>query len=137
VQVESGLHVLPGPALLRVRHDVARMLNLSEGTSIGEDEQRVFFVPNDPGTADPVPLAGLCFLRGEHQLERIEPVAAGPEILPDLWALSFKLPTEADFSRSLSLLVDLTQSTSFWNLRRSVGRADLFDAVDEIVRMML
>jgi hypothetical protein len=61
-------------------------------------------------------------------LESVEP----PEALRDLWALSFRLPTEADVGRSFAAVADLAATVPVLRLRRPL----LLDALAEHVALV-
>lgn len=131
LEADGQAQVVPGPTLLRVRHDVAQTLHLERGGILGHDNQRVFFVPNEPGTAAPLPLRGIFLLRAPGQHESAT-VARQP-LLPDLWTLAFKLPTDADLSRCFSSVSDLAERTPVWNLNRPQG----FDQLESTTRAII
>ncbi len=124
-------HVLPGPALLRVRHDAATRLHLVNGRTVGSDEQRVFFVPDERGTSEPVPLHGLFLLgRSEHGIQIKEPDRS---LLSDLWALAFKIPTDQDLERCFMSLTDFDDRVPIWDLDRSPGFELIDGTMDAII----
>jgi hypothetical protein len=127
--------VLPGPAMLRVRADVHRRLSLPGTTVVGRDDDRVHLALEGDlrGRGDPVPLRGIVFLRTADALrsERVEPVQA----LRDLWALSLKLPDDADRTRCFHGIVQLTASVPIWNLHRPLTYGSLPAAVEELARL--
>jgi hypothetical protein len=125
--------VLPGPALLRVRHDVADRLHLEKGRMLGADEQRVFFVPNERGTSEPLPVHGLYLLGGSNQGIQIE--KPDRPLLPDVWALAFRIPTDQDLQRCFAALVDLVDLVPIWDLHRPHGFELLDETMDAIVRV--
>ena len=119
VQVGDGPVVLPGPALLRVRRDVAERLDFSGTRLVGEDTERSFLAiePDRAGAGEPVPLGAVVLLRGEEDKVRLERVA-GVELLRDLWALAFKLPTDPDFERCFAGITVLSERVPIWNLHQ-------------------
>ena len=54
--------VVPGPAMLRVRHDVAAELELPSVRRVGESDDRVHYALVDPGDCEPVPVRAVVFL---------------------------------------------------------------------------
>jgi hypothetical protein len=134
----EDLSVIPGPAMLRVRHDSYERLELPGTRRIGHDEDRVHLALEGRarGDAAPVPLAGIVLLRqAEHHtsLERVQ----GPDALQDLWALSFKLDTEPDRIRCFQAVVDLANRVPIWNLHRPLDYGSVGDVVDQLIETCL
>jgi hypothetical protein len=123
------LAVVPGPAMLRLRTDVARRMAIA-GVEVGRDEDRVHIaLPEEGrGTCEPVPVRGIVLIHGEAdevELARVPPV----EALRDLWALSFNLPDDADRARCFDAVAGLAERCPVWSLRRPLR----FDALDATV----
>ncbi len=131
--------LLPGPAMLRVRPDVADRLGPVEGTSVVlREDERVHLAMRDDlrGTGDPVPLAGIVILkRGlpDITLYRVE----AERFLPELFSVSFNLPTDAERARSFGGVVDLADSVPLWLLDRPLEFATLDEVVDRVVTTCL
>ncbi|MGH3011331.1 MAG: hypothetical protein ACRDMY_05755 [Gaiellaceae bacterium] len=123
--------VVPGPAMLRVRHDVAGVLELPAARRLGEDPDRVHYALEDPGNCTPVPLRAVVFL-DESEATALETVEQ-PEAIRDLWALSFRLPTEEDVSRSFAGVADLASTVPAYRLSRPLD----LGALDDHVSMVL
>jgi hypothetical protein len=131
--------VLPGPAMLRVRRDVYERMGAIAGTHItAEEADRVHLAFEDGlrGSGEPVPLAGVVLLkRGLPTLE-LDRVDA-TRFLPELFTMSFNLPSDADRARCFSAVVDLATTAPLWLLDRPL-RFDLFDSViDQVVETCL
>jgi hypothetical protein len=122
--------VIPGPAMLRLRHDVARRLELPGARLVGDDPDRVHYALERPGDCEPVPLRAVVFL-AEGDSAALEPVEP-PEALRDLWALSFRLPTEEDVGRSFAAVADLAAAVPVLRLRRPLA----LDALTEHVALV-
>ena len=125
--------VIPGPAMLRVRHDAYEHLDLASTTVVASDDDRVHLALEDGvrGDGEPVPLAGILLLRkgdGPTTVERVTPTDA----LQDLWALSFKLPTDDDRARSFAGVTQVADRVPIWNLQRRL-RYDELDRVIDLV----
>jgi hypothetical protein len=120
--------VVPGPAMLRVRHDVAEALELPRARRLGEDPDRVHYALDEPGDCTPVPLAAVVFLDEHDGAAGLEPVEQ-PEAIRDLWALSFRLPSEDDVGRSFAGVADLASAVPAFRLRRPLDLASLEDHV--------
>jgi hypothetical protein len=129
--------ILPGPAILRIRPDVfdGRAPAGTQLVSARDDRVYVAIDEKRRGTDDPVPIQALVFLRecaNEIYLEKVLP----PRALPDLWALSFRLPNDADRSRCFRQLTALAHNIPIWNLYRPLQLASLGKTVKKIVTMM-
>jgi hypothetical protein len=130
----ASFSVLPGPAMLRLRHDVAAGLGFEEWPVIGRDADRVHVALPDAtrGNSEPVPVRAAVLLREAAaglELTRIGPA----EALPDLWALSFRLPTQADRLRCFEGIVRLADEVPVWNLTRPVRLDALHTTVERVV----
>ncbi len=132
VSLAAGPAVVPGPAMLRVRHDVAERLELSRARRVAEDADRVHYALDEPGDCTPVPLRAVVFLDESDagpELQRVEQ----PEAIRDLWALSFRLPIEDDVARSFAGVADLAASVPAFRLRRPFA----LEAVGDHVALVL
>lgn len=135
----GGPVILPGPALLRVRPDVADRLGPIEGTrEVLRHDERVHLAMEDElrGTGDPVPLGGILILkRGlpDITLYEVEP----ERFLPELFSVSFNLPSDIERARSFSGVVDLAGSTRLWLLDRPLEFATLDEVVDRVITTCL
>jgi hypothetical protein len=121
------LEVVPGPAMLRLRTDVARRLAVA-GVEVGRDDDRVHIAlpVSERGTCDPVPVRGIVLIHGhadDVELTRVPPV----EALRDLWALSFNLPDDEDRKRCFDAVAAIAASCPVWSMRRPL-RYDALDA---------
>lgn len=128
IRLGSAPMVVPGPAMLRLRPDVAARLDLPRARRVGEDADRVHYALNEPGGCSPVPLRAVVFLDEADGEAALEPVPQ-PEALRDLWALSFRLPTEEDVTRSFSGVTDLASSVPSFRLCRRLDLAELDEHV--------
>ena len=131
-------YVLPGPALLRVRPDTYRRLSLPATYPVVHHPDRVHLALEDArrGDADPVPLRGIVFLREASGTPRVEPVDT-TAALPDLWALSFKLPTDIGRAHSFQAISALAGRVGLWNLYRELSYEQLPRVVDDVVSTCL
>jgi hypothetical protein len=128
---------IPGPAMLRVRQDVADSVatnNVSVTLEAQEPEARVHFSidPSLRGDCNPVPIRGIVLLRVTDDrvwLDPVDPVAA----LRDLWPLSFRLPFDSDRGRAFGGLAELVRDVPIWNLHRPMRIDALSAAVAGIV----
>ena len=70
--------VVPGPAMLRLRHDVAEQLEIPNATPVGTVEDDRVHLALDPavrGDCSPVPLRAIVLLRHADEGFRIEPAS--------------------------------------------------------------
>jgi hypothetical protein len=130
--------VVPGPAMLRVRHDSYERMEFPGTHRVGADEDRVHLAldENARGDGKPVPLAGVVLLRkgdGPATLERVP----APDAVQDLWALSFKISTEADRIRCFEAVVTLADTVPVWNLSRQLVYAEIDQLVDILLTTCL
>lgn len=128
--------VVPGPAMLRVRRDVADAFALDGVRRLGGDEERLrLSLETERGDCEPVPLAGIALLKTADRapsLERVE----GAEVVRDLWALSFNLPNDEDRARSFRAVAELASNSTTWNLTRRLSREDLPATLDRLVEVV-
>ena len=132
IRIGPEAAIVAGPAMLRVRRDVAARLELPRTSRLGEDDDRVHYALHEPGDCGPVPLRAVVFLDeavGSAGLERVEQ----PEAIRDLWALSFRLPTERDVADSFMRVVDLAAAVPAFRLRRQLD----LDALDDQVALVV
>lgn len=138
IDVTGGPAVLPGPAMLRIRSDVA--------SRIGEvpDAREVFRTPDRVhlaleaaarGSGDPVPLRAVVMLSYNNELGHdravLEPMRAA-DALPNLWTVSFNLPTDEDRTRCFSAATRLAVSADLWNMTRRLRFASLPSMVEQL-----
>lgn len=125
--------LLPGPASLRVRADMASHVLPLEGMhEIGSLDDRVVLAATDPGSGDPVPVAAVVLLKGFEEavtLRRLDPV----DTLSDLWLLSFHLPTEEDRARKFNQLVDLVDSVPVWELTQASDPREIRSTAERLM----
>jgi hypothetical protein len=137
VRVSGRPLVIPGPAMLRLRPDVADRVDIGNAHMIGERDGRVHLAVDAPARGDcrPLPISAIVLLRpgeGEFVLERVAPSDA----IRDLWPLSFKLPIERDLARCFAGIVELAQAAPIWNLHRPLRIADLPATVTHLVETL-
>jgi hypothetical protein len=110
--------VIPGPALLRLRCDVADTFHIPGAVEVGRDDERVHLaLGGNRGTCDPVPVAGVALLLEGDTPPRLDPVPR-PQAVRDLWAVSFNLPTDEDRARCFAAVAGLVASAPVWHLTR-------------------
>lgn len=127
--------VLPGPAMLRLRPDVADGLDLPGVRRLCDDGQRVHFALGDERRGDcrPVPVRAIVFLREPTNGIRMSR-APVPDAIRDLFALSFKLRREEDLARAFSRVGALADAAEIWDFERPLRLDALADSVDAVVR---
>ena len=130
----QGIELVPGPAMLRLRLDVAAELQLPDVEALGGPDDRVHYAvrPERRGDCTPVPVAGIVFLRGDAREMRLAPT---PDVdaVRDLWSLSWHLPTSDDRARAFGGVADLAREVPVWGLERPVRIEDLSATVDFLV----
>lgn len=117
--VEPVPVVYPGPAVVRLRADVARSLHLRDATAVGREDGRValVFAASSRGRGDRVPLSAVIFLRESSDPPSLHPVPAAVAAR-DLFALTFRLPTASSRAECFSRVVDLTTQIPMLDLLR-------------------
>jgi hypothetical protein len=125
----DGVSVVPGPAMLRVRADVAAGFGLPVPK---KDDERVHLVLEHAGDCRPVPLAAIVLLHPTDAGVTIEPATAAAA-LPDVWALSFRLPGEEEAARAFAGIASILDAVPAWYLRRPLRIETLPEVVEEVV----
>lgn len=132
-RLDPGPAVLPGPAMLRIRRDVFERLDVPGTRPVAEDPERIHLAIEESTdrSGDPVPLAGVVFLRrGAPDLTLIR--VPGERWLPELWTVSFNLPTDEDRARNFRAIADLAAAVPLWLLDRPLEFANLERIVDHV-----
>ncbi len=132
-RVADAPAVLPGPALLRVRRDVFDAP--PPGTHlVAAGPDRVWLALDLDARRDgaPVPLRAIVLLRRSEREIRIAPLPA-PLALADLWALAFRLPTDAGRAMVFRRLARLTDKVPVWNMFRPLAPGYLEPTVAAVV----
>ena len=123
--------IFPGPAVVRLREDVAASLTIAGTVAARAEEGRVplVFEPAARGGGGPVPLRAIMILReavdGLVRLEPIVPMVA----TRDLFALTFGLPSAASRAACFSRVAQLAARTETLNLHRPRTVESLADVV--------
>lgn len=129
-----GATILPGPAMLRLRRDVAERVAPAHFREVGRDPDRVHLVDGrDVGSGDPVPIRAVVLLRDDQcspTLEGLTPT----EALADLWSVSFHLPTAADRARCFRDVTDLADRLPLFALRRRMGLDALSATIESVLK---
>ena len=132
--VDETAAVVPGPAMLRLRRDVADELELPAGTVVLDEPLRVHLALDQATRGDcrPVPVRAVVVLKqGEEEIliSRVE----APEAVRDLLALSFRLPQDDAHRRAFEGIAALVRSVPVWELVRPQELAALPAVVERIV----
>jgi hypothetical protein len=132
-RVSEAPMLAPGPAMLRVRTPSYERLEFPGTRVVAREPGRVHLALEGSarGDGNPVPLRGIVFLRlGETDgtIERVTPATA----LPDVWALSLKLPSDAARARCFSSAAELVDRVPVWNLSRAL-RYDTLPALVDLI----
>lgn len=133
--VEESPVLYPGPAMLRLRRDVARWLAVPGAERVAEDPEKVHLAldPSRRGTSDPVPLAAIVFLHpGEAvSIERLEPGST----IPDLWVVSLNVPTSEGRAQCFRHITGLAETVPVWKMVRPLTRKAIAPTIDRIVEV--
>lgn len=127
----------PGPAMLRVRHDSYAHLGPIPHTQVKtRDRERVHVAVDAEARGDgrPVPLGAIVTVNvddGPPRLERATPEAA----IPDLWAMSFHVPTDEDRARCFQGVAALAHTVPVWRLTRRPTYEGLPGLVEQLRRV--
>lgn len=123
----------PGPAMLRLRKDVARWMSVPGGRRVTEDPEKVHFAldPRTRGTGEPLPIGGI-FLLYRGDARALEP-ADLESVIPDLWAVTLNLPTAAGRAQCFGHIAEIAQTTPVWRMTRPLTRDALDWAVENVL----
>lgn len=125
--------VYPGPAMLRLRRDVAEWLVVPGAERVAEDAEKVHLAldPGRRGTGEALPLAGIVLLHlGETtSIERLDPGAT----IRDLWRVTLNIPTPAGRAQCFSDVTQLAETVPVWKLARPLTREALAVAVAMVI----
>lgn len=126
--------VYPGPAMLRLRKDVAQWLAIPGAERVAEDAEKVYLALDRRrrGTGDPLPLAGIILLYpgADTCIERLQPGSS----IRDLWVVSLNIPTPAGRARCFGDIVQLAETIPVWRVARPLTREALDDTIDLVAR---
>jgi hypothetical protein len=128
--------VVPGPAMLRLRSDVAEALNIRCAQTLEAGDARLHLAldPRTRGDCTPVEIRTIVFLRGhasQFECHRSDPRNA----VRDLFALGFRLPGEADTARAFSVAADLVASVPAWDVSYPLRIEQLEQIVDAVTHL--
>jgi hypothetical protein len=126
---------IPGPAMIRLRRDVAERIDLPDVETVVETPTRVCFAfdPGRRGDCSPVPIRAVILLLTSDEDFRLERVDA-PTAVRDLWTLCGLFPTDEDFERRFEAVAELADRIPVYSLSRRLRFEDLDRTVERIVR---
>jgi hypothetical protein len=138
LRIDSVPSVMPGLAMLRIRPDVYERIEFPGTRVLGVDPDRVYLTVDEDARGDgsPVPLKGVVFLRRAEDRVRIELVPFD-RALPDLWTLSFNLPTDEDRARCFSMITEVARQIPVWNLYRPLAFDNIPEVIDTVISTCL
>jgi hypothetical protein len=133
IRLSSPPTLVPGPAMLRIRGDVAGRLTLPGAREVAAGDDRVHFSLDRSRRGDcrPLPVRALFLLRRSEDGITLERVAAR-DALRELWPLSFRLPGMEDGSRCFQGITALADTVPVWNLSRALSLDDLDRVVETV-----
>lgn len=129
----SSPAVLPGPAALRLRHDVVGRVSVAETQHerANADRTRLTIAVGARGDSGPVPLRAILFLRDGEDPTPTSRTLSLAEAIPDLWALCLRLSAEDD-ARCFRGLVDAVSRAPIYDLHRRLRFEDLAATVAHV-----
>jgi len=133
----DGAAVFPGPAVMRLRPDVAEGIRVPGAAQVVTERDRTFVIMDGSrrGGGGPVPLATILFLREDAGRLEVKPVPT-IEAIRDLWTLTFSLPTDASRAAVFQRVTDLVSRVPVLDLRREMSLETLpavVSLVEELV----
>jgi hypothetical protein len=127
---------VPGPAMLRIRADVAEELDIPRAQALEAGDERVHLAldPRERGDCTPVPIRALVFLRSGT--DRVELRRADPrDAIRDLFVLSFRLPGAAEAARAFGAVADLGAGVPAWDLSYPLRLEELDRVVETVAHL--
>lgn len=124
--------VVPGPAMLRIRGDVAEHLEIPYAEMLDAGDARMHLALDRARRGDcaPVPLRAVVFLQGGADAVSLDPVDTS-ESVRNLFALGFRLPGTAETERTFAGAAEIATRVPTWNLSYPYGLDVLEDVVHE------
>ena len=125
---------IPGPAMIRLRRDVAEEIDLPDVDVVVETPTRVCFAFDGArrGDCSPVPIRAVVLLLTSDDDIRLERVDAATAVR-DLWTLCGLFPTDEDFARRFEAVTDLADAVPVYSLSRALR----FDNLDRVVERIV
>ena len=133
VRMTGMPHVIPGPAMLRLRPDVLSHVSLEGGRVIRRIPSRITFALDPPtrGGCDPVPVGSVFVLDAASGSSVGDPITPA-EGIPRLWPMAFRLPVEDWTARCFGYLGALAGTVPIRAFGRPRTLEDLPRAVAEL-----
>jgi hypothetical protein len=134
---DDRTYLIPGPAMMRVRRDASPHITIpgALGASGGDHRIHVALDARHRGDCEPLPVRAVVLLREDVAEIRFDRAPVSRAI-PDLWSLSFHLPTEEDRARTFAGVADLASGVEVWDLARPLRYEALPDTVAAITRLV-
>jgi hypothetical protein len=129
-----GPVIYPGPAVLRLRADVGKELNIPNSRlAPSDDEGRVPLIFDSLARGDgaAVPLAAIVIVREPADVPRLDAVRAA-DAVRDLLALTFRVPTPFALTETFDRLVAMAARTTVFDLHRPMT----LESLDEVVSLV-
>jgi hypothetical protein len=128
--VDKGPAVFPGPAVLRLRSDVANSIDIVGSSHASDPDGRVPVIldPAERGNGRAVPLRAVIFLgegAGQPVLTPVEATVA----LRDVFALTFRLPIDSYRAATFARVAQLVTGVETLRLRRPMTIESLGEVI--------
>jgi len=133
LRLSPAPEVIPGPAMLRVRRDVAEQLEIPSARTLDAGDERLHLALDADlrGDCTPVPVRAIVFLRGGDQALDLAHAEAA-QVVRDLFALSFHLSGPDEAARAFAATADLAASIPAWNVFYPLRLSDLDRTIEEV-----
>lgn len=130
----SDGRVLPGPGLVKLRHDIRALLSTPGLSPVLETPEKAHYAiaPELRGTGDPVPLRAMIFLAVHDGAVELKDVTHA-QALRDLWAMSFYLPDDESRGRCFEGLGRLVAGVPAYRLSRRLDAESLAATLDTLI----
>lgn len=127
----------PGPAVVRMRPDVAGDVRPAGTSDVVEERERLFMLLDGPrrGTGDPVPVAAILLLREDPAPARLERTAT-PAAIRDLWSLAFTLPSDESHAAVFGRVAAVASHVPVLDLHREVSMEALPSVIGLVERFV-
>ncbi len=134
IRLGDRAEVLPGPASLRLRQDVAAGMGMPTrpGAPNGARTRVPVLQDDDDDDSSPVPLRGVVMLTGTGDEISLTPVPT-VEAIRLIWELVVTLEEPFDSSRCFAAVADLASALPVWELTRPMTLESLPKVVAELV----